>query len=71
VHYRKLRECEGIEEGAGAVIASGLWIKTVRDGEGQTFPACDPCYDANSSRLVIVPGVATVAGRCHGGALPT
>lgn len=42
------------------------WIKTVRDGEGQTFLSCDPCYAANRDDLVIVPGMATVAGRCDG-----
>ena len=40
------------------------WIKTVRDGEGDTFPACDPCWLANRDGLVIVPGPVTVTARC-------
>ena len=40
------------------------WIKTVRDGEGGTFPACDPCWLANRDGLVIVPGPFTVTARC-------
>ncbi len=41
------------------------WIKTVRDGEGRTFPACDDCYlAADSGSLVIVPGPMSVTARC-------
>ncbi len=41
------------------------WIKTVRDGEGNTFPACDPCWlAADPGSLVIVPGHTSVTGRC-------
>ncbi len=41
------------------------WIKTVRDGEGRTFPVCDPCYLASDpDPLVIVPGPISVTGRC-------
>jgi len=41
------------------------WIKTVRDGAGDTFSACDPCYLASDpDSLVIVPGPMSVTGRC-------
>lgn len=40
------------------------WIKTVRNGEGDTFPACDPCWLANRDGMVIVPGPITVTARC-------
>ncbi len=39
-------------------------IKMVRDGEGNTFPACDPCWLANRDGLVIVPGPVTVTAHC-------
>jgi hypothetical protein len=40
------------------------WDKTVRDGEGDTFPICDWCWQADRSGLVIVPGPVVVAARC-------
>lgn len=40
------------------------WSKTVRDGEGETFPVCDWCWEADRSGLVIVPGPVVVAARC-------
>jgi hypothetical protein len=40
------------------------WIKTVRDGEGNTFPVCDPCYLVYQAEVVIVPGPIVVWGRC-------
>lgn len=42
------------------------WSKTVRDGEGETFPVCDPCWVADRSGLMIVPGPVTVTARCDG-----
>jgi hypothetical protein len=40
------------------------WIKTVRDGEGKSFPICDPCYLAHRAELVVVPGPVVVWGKC-------
>lgn len=42
------------------------WIKTVtvRYGEGETFPVCDPCYLVYPAELVIVPGPVVVWARC-------
>jgi hypothetical protein len=40
------------------------WSKTVRDGEGKTFPVCDACWEADRSGLVIVPGPIVVWGKC-------
>jgi hypothetical protein len=40
------------------------WIKTVRDGEGDAFPICDPCYLVYRAELVIVPGPVVVWGKC-------
>ena len=40
------------------------WLKTVRDGEGDVFPICDPCWEADRSGLVIVPGLFTVTAKC-------
>jgi hypothetical protein len=40
------------------------WSKTGRDGEGETFSVCDPCWEADRSGLVIVPGPVTVTARC-------
>jgi hypothetical protein len=40
------------------------WSKTVRDGEGDTFPICNPCYKHRRPELVIVPGPIVVWGKC-------
>jgi hypothetical protein len=40
------------------------WIKTCRTTEGSRLLVCDPCYEENSSDLVIVPGDAVVTARC-------
>jgi hypothetical protein len=37
----------------------------VRAGEGEPFPACDPCYEANREGLMIVPGLEIVSARCN------
>jgi hypothetical protein len=35
-----------------------------RDEEDETFPDCDPCWEADRRGLVIVPGPTTVTVRC-------
>jgi hypothetical protein len=40
------------------------WIKTCRTTEGSRLLICDPCYEENSSVLVIVPGDRVVMARC-------
>jgi hypothetical protein len=41
-----------------------VWIKTCRTPEGSRLLVCDPCYEENSSVLVIVPGDRVVMARC-------
>jgi hypothetical protein len=41
-----------------------LWIKTCLTSEGSRLLVCDPCYEENSSVLVIVPGDRVVMARC-------
>jgi hypothetical protein len=33
-----------------------MWIKTCRTPEDSRLLVCDPCYEENTSVLVIVPG---------------
>ena len=40
------------------------WSKTGRDAEGETFPVCDSCWEADRSGLVIVAGPVNVTARC-------
>jgi hypothetical protein len=48
----------------GVCGGGDAWIKTVRDGEGNTFPICNDCYESASTALVIVPGPVVVWGKC-------
>jgi hypothetical protein len=41
-----------------------MWIKTCTISERSRLLVCDPCYEENSSVLVIVPGDRTVTARC-------
>jgi transcription elongation factor Elf1 len=40
------------------------WIKTCRVKDGSLLRVCDPCYEALSQWLVIVPGDVVVTARC-------
>ena len=40
------------------------WIKTCLTPEGSRLLVCDPCYEENTSVLVIVPGDRVVMARC-------
>jgi hypothetical protein len=42
------------------------WIKTCRVKDGSLLRVCDPCYEALSQWLVIVPGDVVVTARCDG-----
>ena len=42
------------------------WIKTCRATDNSRIRACDPCYEARASELVIVPGDWIVTARCDG-----
>jgi len=40
------------------------WTKTCRTPDGYRIRACDPCYEARATELVIVPGDWIVTARC-------
>lgn len=40
------------------------WSKTVKVGEGETFPVCDVCWKTDRSGLVLITGPRSVTGRC-------
>jgi hypothetical protein len=40
------------------------WIKTCRAPDGSRIRVCDPCWEAHTSELVIVPGDHLVTARC-------
>lgn len=41
------------------------WIKTCLTSDSSRIRACDPCWEARTSELVIVPGDEVVTARCN------